>query len=464
MAKIIDPDNLTRNTNIVFYTGSNTSGSKTIRLLQAGGLSFDGVTGQCVYSKCKELWETEADLSKFPFPMISITEKKFDFIESWDWYDYSTKTLVRDAGWSVKDSGNNSKEEWMGFVTLGTLGTTDQVYYQQSSSLSASNNIFTGSINNAVQIYKTGSYGGIPPGYTTTGSFDYRSYFKPFAREFQKTYDQSQLSAIGETNVTYQVYAFPLTNGTDVKITHYDGEVATGSNYNGITIKYYTASLARTIGSGVWQFDTIIDANSKTKEQVYEKIQLLLRQNININSASVAAGGRGYIAGKTADELLQFVGDTLQTSPGVFVDTVADTDINFYQFYDTSSIARSYPYVAAGTITFNTTLQNDVSGSFKMYFTSIPGGQFGSGSAIIVNDNSGRPITGSTYGSASKTFTFDYDGNVQGSRTPQTDAPVTIVALGLTTAQYVSTVGTIGRTNANAFSLVSTLERNYSNP
>jgi len=462
MAKIIDPDFLDRDEEITFYTSSNTSGSKTIRLNRVGPLSYDGVTGQCVYSKCKELWKSQADLIKFPFPLISITEKKFDFISSWDWYDYETKTLIRDAGWSVKDTANNSKEEWMGFITLGTLANDDQVYYQQSASLSASNNVFTGSVNNAVQIYKTGSYGGIPPGATSAAEFDYRDYFKCFVRTFQRTYDQSQLAAIGETTVTYQVYAFPLTNGTDVKITHFDGEVATGSAYDGITVNYYTASLPITIGVGIYQFDTIIDANGASKEEVYEKIQLLLRQNININSASAAS--LGYIAGRTADELLVFVGDTLQTSPGVFVDNVADTDINFYQFFDSSSTARTYPYVAAGTIFFNDNLQNDTSGSYKMFFTSTPLSEFGSGSAIIVEDNSDLPITGSTYGTASRTFTFDYDGNTQGGRTPPADAPVTLVAIGLTTAQYVSTVGSIARSNANAFSLVAALERNYSNP
>jgi hypothetical protein len=463
MAKIIDPDFLDRDVTIVYYTSSNASGSKTILINRTGVVTFDGVTGQCVYSKCKELWKSEADLIKFPFPLISITEKKFDFINSWDWYDYSTKTLIRDAGWSVKDASLNSLEEWMGFITLGTLGSTDQVYYQQSSSLSSSNNVFTGSVNNAVQIFKTGSYGGIPPGASTTASFDYRDYFKCFVREFQKTYDQSQLSAIGETTVTYQVYSFPLTNGADPKITHFDGEVATGSAYLGIDVSYLTASVSRTIGAGIYQFDTIIDANGASKEEVYEKIQYFLRQNIDINSASVAEG-IGYVAGKTADELLAFIGDTLQTSEGVYVDNIADTDINFYQFFDTSSTSRTFPYVAAGTIAFNDNLQNDVSGSYKMFFTSTPTSQYGSGSAIIVNDNTSLPITGSTYLTSSRTFTFDYDGNVQGGRTSGADAPVTIVALGLTTAQYVSSVGTIARTNANAFSLVAALERNYSNP
>jgi hypothetical protein len=453
MAKITDPDFLTRNQEITFYTQSNASGSKSIRLTRVNQLSYDGVTGQCAYSKCKELWKSESDLIKFPFPLISITEKKFDMVNRWDWYDNDTRWLLRDCGWSLKDDTNASLQEWMGFVTLGTLASDDQVYYQQSSSKSSTNNVFTGSTNNAVQIYGSSAYGG----------FDYRDYFKCFVRTFQRTYDQSELEAIGETAVTYQVYAFPLTNATDPKITHADPTVATGSPYTSIKINYLTASVPRTIGSGVWQFNTIINGAGATKEQIYERIQYQLRQDWNINNATGSSSGSGTVIGKTADSLLEFVGDTLVTSNGVFVDNISDTDINFYQFYDTASAQRTYPYVAAGTITFNTNLTNDLSGSYKVFFTSVPSGSYGSGSAILVNNNSGQPITGSTYGVSSVTFTFDYDGNIQGGRLPQTEAPITIVAIGLGTAQYVSTVGSIVRSNANAFSLVASLERNYSN-
>jgi hypothetical protein len=58
---------------------------------------------------------------------------------------------------------------------------------------------------------------------------------------------------------------------------------------------------------------------------------------------------------------------------------------------------------------------------------------------------------------------FAYDSNVQGGRSAGTDAAVTIVAIGLSTGQYVSTTATITRTTGQNISLVSSLERNYSN-
>jgi hypothetical protein len=454
MPKITDPDYLHRGVEIIFNTGSNASGSKTIELVLAGSCSYDGVTLQAVYSKCKELWDTTDDLVKFPIPIISITEKKFDLVNDWDFHNTLTKNLIRDAGWSLKNSSNASLEEYMGFITLGTLGASDQIYIQQTSSVTSwSDNTFTGSANNAIKIYGANQW----------GNFDYRNYFKCFTREYAKTYDQSQLSNIGETAVTYQVYSFPLQNSTDVKVSHADPTVNTGSAYTDITCSFYSTPFTRTIGAGTYPFTTLINGDGATKEQIYEKVQYLLRQNSDINSKSGSAGFLGTIIGKTATGMLTFVGDTLKTSPGVFVDNIANSDINYYEFYDTGSNKRVYPFVAAGTITFSDTLKNDSRGIYKLFFTSVPSGSFGSSSAIIVNDSNGAPITGSTSGSTSVSFTFDYDGNVQGGRTPQTDANVTVVAIGLSTAQYVSTAGTIARSNANAFSLVSTLERNYSN-
>jgi len=451
MAKITDPDFLNKGTEILFL-----SGSKRIQLAEAGNLSSDGVTLQAIYSKCKELWRTDDSLVVYPFPLVSITEKKFDFVDGWDFTGSITRQLVRDSGWSVKNSANNSTEDWMGFVTLGSVGSSDQIYIQQSSSASPVNTVYTGPVNEPTLIYSSASANGY-------SDRNYRDYFKCFARIQGKTFDQSQLSAIGETAITYQVYSFPLANATDTKISATDAAITSSAPYTSMSIYYYTASVPRTIGSSIYQFNTVIDGNGGSKEEIYEFVQYKLRQSTNINSGSGAPGFYGNIVGKTADSLLQFVGDTLQTKPGVYIDDFDTTDINSIEFFDTGSNKRTFPFVAAGTITFNTYLQSDASASYKMFFTSVPSGSFGSSSAIIVRDNNSLPITGSVNGQSSVSFTFDYDGNTAGGRTAGTDANVTLVAIGLSSGQYVSTQGTILRSNANAFSLVAALERNYRN-
>jgi hypothetical protein len=98
-----------------------------------------------------------------------------------------------------------------------------------------------------------------------------------------------------------------------------------------------------------------------------------------------------------------------------------------------------------------------------MFFTTNPAGNYGTANAVTVNDNDSDPITGSVSGTPIP-FTFDYDGNVQGGRTAGTDASVTVVAIGLSTGQFVSTTATITRTTGQNISLTAALERNYSNP
>jgi hypothetical protein len=456
MPKITDPDQLTKNSEISFY-----SGSKRIGLNRVGNLSYDGVTMQAVYSKCKELWKSDDTLVRYPFPLVSITEKKFDFIDGWDFtgsaaVPNSSRQLIRDAGWSVKNAAGNSTEEWLGFVSLGTIGATDQPYIQQTASGAPVNTVFTGSVNEATLIYSSASLNG-------WSNIDYRNYFKPFIRIQGKTYDASNLGSIGESTVTYQVYSFPLTNTTDTKISATDDTITGSAPYTSMSIYYYTSSVYRTIGAGSYPFNVIINGNSGLKQEIYEFVQYKLRQNSNINSGSGQPDSLGNITGKTADALLNFVGDTLVTRPGVYIDNFVISDVNSLQFYDVSSSLHTFPFVAAGTITFNTYLQTDPSSSYKMFFTSTPSGSYGSASAIIVNDNDGNPITGSAYGLSSVAFSYDYEGNNQGGRIANTEAPVTLVAIGLGTGQYVSTVGTLVRSNANALSLVASLERNYRN-
>jgi len=148
----------------------------------------------------------------------------------------------------------------------------------------------------------------------------------------------------------------------------------------------------------------------------------------------------------------------------LFIDDLAVSDRNNATFKDATSINRVFPYLATGTLNFNTNLVGDGSAKYWLFFTTNPGGNFGTNSAIIVDNASVVDIAGTVSGQAAIAFTFDYDGNVQGGRTAGTDADVTLVALGLSTAQYVIATGTIARSTANSITAVSALERNYSNP
>ena len=443
MAKIIDPDFLNQWVEVsIDPTG------KLIRIAETGNLSTDGVTLQAVYSFLKEEWRTDDTLIKYPFPIEAITPEQFEFINGWDLSGVSSKNLVRDGGWALKDLSNLVSEEYMNLVTLGSFTYTgDIAYYQQIDGGPPTNIVLPGPVNQAIQIYDS-------------GAFNYRDYFKIYLRGQGETYDSYDL--LKQQNIselTYKKYALPLSNSTDLNIVEADSFIATGSPYYDINVYYFTTPVERTIGTGTYLFNTVISGQSADKVDIYERVQYLLRQNYNINSGIVPA-----TTGQISDELLNFVGDTLNTTSGVFIDDIQADDINSVTFIDVSGVTRTYPFTSAGSISFNTNLQSDLSSKYWMYFTSVPSGAYGSSGAVIVNDADDIPITGLIEGAASVAFTFDYDSNNQGGRTPPSDAAVTVVAIGLSGAQYVSTTSTIARSVANNISLIATLERNYTNP
>jgi hypothetical protein len=455
MAMIVDPDQLNQGVEVTI-----TPATKIVKLNLAGNLSSDGVTLKAVYSFLKEEWKNDANLIKYPFPMGPITDEQFELINGWD-FDKTgtgndhTPNLIRTGGWALKNDSGVSLEEWSGIVTLGSLGGADQVYYQQASGAAATDVVRTGAVNQAVKVY----------GDATHGNFDYRSFFKLFVREYQKIYASAQLNDIGVSAMTYQVYRFPLANAADLKI----GENPDGTvDAYGVAITWYGAAQAKDIGGTNRNFHVVINGNGKTAEEIYRAVQSALRKSTDID-----AGG-GTKTGETADSLLRFVGDTLytiyQTEGGVFIENFSANDINRVVFYDDTNTERTFPFTASLQLNFGDNLKNDGNAIFRVYFTNDDAGDntgrdFGTANAITVNDASASPMAGSIGGAASITKTFSYDSNVQrGAASIGTDAPITVVAIGLGTGQYVKATGTIGKNNSNSVTLTAALERNYGNP
>jgi len=117
----------------------------------------------------------------------------------------------------------------------------------------------------------------------------------------------------------------------------------------------------------------------------------------------------------------------------------------------------------ANTLMNATRVDDFIPGAETSFAGVIDQDPINSPDAILVNDNAGSPITGNV-SSASIPFDFDYDGNTQGGRSSGTDAPIVIRAIGLDTAQFVEATGSITQATGLSFTLVSALERNYSNP
>ena len=445
MAIIVDPDNLVYGTDLLIDTSA-----KTIRLVTGTNItdagSTGGVTLQALYSKLKELWKSDSTLIKYPFAFELITKEQGEFLNGWKPYDDATRKLIRNGGWSEKNSSGTVLRKYMGVVSLGSIGSGDQPYFRWNTG-SKTNFTYAGPINEAVQIY----------GDASNGNFDYTDggdTLTLFVREQGKTYTSSNNIAIGASTLTYQVYNFPLSNTTDLNVSESDANIAANAPYTSISVEFFASDQMRNIDGTSAPFRIIVtDASGiATSQQIYEKIQYLLRQNSDIDS------GSGTVIGATADVLLSFRGTTLVGATSLAIDNLNSNLLNVVEFYDKNGVKRIYPFVAAGTITFGS---NAGSGDFKYWM--YPASTFGTGSAAVVTDKDGNPISG-TFAGSPVTFTFNYDTDTQGGHTAGTDFPVKVVGIGLSGGQYTTVDYTLIRSAGQSISLAPAQERNYSNP
>lgn len=449
MAKITSRSQLNVGTELVINEPA-----RTIQLVAAGNLvAKDGVTLQAVYSKLVDLWAT-ATYQDSPVPMYALDALSGQFqigtdgstYSGWTWADDATRNMLRDGGWTEFSATGDVNRVYAGFIGLGSISAGSQPYYHLAPTDAPINFPFTDQFNVGVQVM----------GDLTNGNFDKRTYAKTFCREYGKKYKSSVLADTGATGTGANKQNFLIANEDDLKIQAADGAM-TGAPYNGITVAYYTANQTRTIAGVSRNFKIIIDGNGATLEQIYTKVQYLLRQETDINTGGTA----GPKIGKIQDDLLAFVGDTLETSTSVYIDNILTADSNRIKFKDDSGVFRENLYTAAGTITFNTPLIGAGS-SYRLFFTSPPGAgnDYGEAGAITVNDATGTPITGTISG-PSVSFTYDYDGNVQGGFTGGTDRPVTLIGIRPGGGKFVASTGLLTRSKTISLSLVAEVDRVY---
>lgn len=545
MAKIVARSGLNVGTELTIDEGA-----KTFTLNVAGNLvAKDGVTLQALYSKFVELW-ANLEYQDSPFPMYAIDalSGQFQFgtdgatFSGWKPANDATRQMLRDGGWSEYNSSGVLARQYAGIVGLGVVNSGAQLYWQKTPTGAPTNFTFTDQCNEGIQVY------GDMAADATTTTFDNRTYFKGFVREYGYKYKDSILADTGKTATGANLVNLLLSNEVDLDITSNDAGI-TSAPYSEINVKYFptdfnkdvdasgsprafgividvgthsgtdasgaSASTSVTSAAGGINISTyyngtltIHDGAAKgvytvagsggsptsiplttgllgiasnasytlqratavtaTLQQIYTKVQYLLRQNSNINGLASA----GPVTGKTASILLNFVGSELKagffapTNPngggsGVTLIGYRTADTNSFVSYDNAATSRSYPYTAAGTITFNAPLIGAGS-SYRLMFTSPPGAgnDYGESGAITVNNASGSPITGNI-SSASIAFDYDYDGNTQGGFTGGTDRAVTLVGVRPGSGKFVAATGSLTRSKAISLSLVAEADRVY---
>lgn len=371
-------------------------------------LDNTGVTLQALYSFLKEEWKDDPlnkGLINYPFPLIAITPEQFEWRYGWTPADDSSRTLLRTGGWREYQIDNSTvQKEFVGVITLGNIEGTQtgtpgagvhKAYYGFFDADSARPPLsstpvdfnYAGPVNEAIQTYENGSY-------------DYRNeLIAVFARSYDSTgtgandftaytFDRTDTTDIGLTagvTIPYNVQRFPLAEAEDINVTVSDYTISSvdGQNngdkyandgtgptitYNSISRRSSSFGYANDLTGGPFSFGIEIDATNGagganlTKNELYSWVNRELRQTTNIEDSA----GANKI-GKFQEELLQFVGNDLQTlqsnnpdqafntGKGVAILNFNSGDINNLKFRSDSSATtlRAFPFASTGNITFS---------------------------------------------------------------------------------------------------------------
>jgi hypothetical protein len=221
---------------------------KTFTLNVAGNLvAKDGVTIQALYSKFVELWAT-ATYQDSPFPMYAIDalSGQFQFgtdgstFSGWKPATDATRQMLRDGGWSEFNSAGVLARQYAGIVGLGNVSAGSQLYWQRTSTGTPTNFTFTDQCNEGIQVY-----GDVAADATTT-TFDNRTYFKGFVREYNYKYKDSVLADTGKTATGANLVNLLLSNEADLDITSNDAGI-TASPYSEINVKYFATAFSKDV-------------------------------------------------------------------------------------------------------------------------------------------------------------------------------------------------------------------------
>jgi len=443
------------------------TGAKTIRITTHNNIvdnltgAQTGVTGKCIYSKLKEIWKTDDDLNKHKFPIQMIYEASFVWINGWGPYDQTSRDLIRDAGFQEGDGRENAC-----IISLGAMNeATDQPYYVNdftSEFAEAKTDLtFAGEANENIAIKGTG---GTPDnsGYLkvflreeqkTFASYDllveqgltalkYEAYRLPLANgdDSLKAIDNDTTisgDAGSESGVKYSELTIDYLVGTLYETAAVGSYVAddvvqdgagrwyrctTGGTVDvtdiadiGVmggsgTAVFESFPGERQIGTNYYAFNRILDVQDTTNsykarlKEIHSWAQYKLRQASDIND-DVNGDTFGTVYGNIALPFTDFIGDTLHTAHGVFIDNFDTNDKNDMRFWDitvdgdldseyapNTSTERQFPFVAAGNINFSQNFVDEVDNTtrYTMYFEYIKSQAM---TALKVSGSSGADCT-----------------------------------------------------------------------
>jgi hypothetical protein len=394
--------------------------------------------------------------------------------------DTATGTLVSSGSTFNADSGLGDRLVVAGDIVEVFAGTGAVIgYYKVVSvdsatqlTLNTSDQVFSGETSQSYRIWQPGMFmqhfsttavaSGMTDGLNINGAGNPDTFTRTGGSWTTDGFDTvgmmiSILDAEDSENIGDYTIGTPTPTSTVVTLiasdsvtTNTDDDTAVNGNVTG---EY---GIIRTINQVKYTFHWRVFGNGGTLAQIYQFLQRELRRATDID------GGDTTKRGDITDLLMNYIspnGTTLDMYP----DDLATADINNTTFRDMTGTDRNDAFIVGITFTVNSNLTGSNAKRLVVYFTDANGNQFGTNNAIKVQDKDSSDMDWTTITGNIQT-TFDFTNNAQGGRTPDTNAAITIVALGDDLAQYLLVTSTITKVSSLSIGIPTILERNYSNP
>lgn len=461
MAKVIDPDLLALTTDVVINTGASTIEIKSTGAID----SADGVTLQCIYSFLMEEWDAAAYIPyAFPLEPITDTQfdmiEGWDFLN-----DSSRLLIRDGGWANIHATTANPTTMYINLTTLGTFddATTGNAYFVQVIDGATTDISRVGPVNEPILVYTDTNGDGTPDtDYTDHFEIYLRERGVGANGETFDYYDL--LTSQNITALTYKAYALPLSSSTDLNISIADTGIASGGSgapdtapYSSMSITwlagthkgnwttatvyvvgdtvfdtvdtstYYhctvggtsnntsvatdtnctwaqttgTSDPLRSVNSILYPYHIILNGGGSTSQKIYEFVQYMLRQTIDIDS------GAGTVTGETAEGMLDFVGTQLNTKliveGGIFIDNFDSAFQNLITFVDDTGTGRDH--AVSVPLEINGVYTGDEPTNYvRVRIEASTGGDLGEGTEIL-NTTATTAVGDGTY-KATLAFTY----------------------------------------------------------
>jgi len=278
---------------------------------------------------------------------------------------------------------------------------------------------------------------------------------------------------------SYVISGISTTTSTNDTLSLFQDNTLTANADDATAVLSGENGFIRSPQSQAFSFNWRLFGNNGTLANCFQWLQKQLRRGFatslddsDFRPVSDISTAGNVFRGDVTDLLMSFASPN-GTTLNLFIDDLNANEKNNVTFNDVLGVGRNFAFLSIISISVNQNIIDDDDTKIVVFFTNDDAGDntgrdYGTDEAIIVKDTSGNDMIAGVAADITTSpvdFEFDFDNNTQrGAASAGENAPVTIVAIGLNTAQYVSTAGTVTRQSTNVFSLVSALERNYSNP